>query len=112
MKGITLEELKNQEIENFLNKCAEKICEKGIKLIRRDKNMNSIHSMGLSILVVEEIICELTIEDYCKGPEEDKDRQGEEVWIFLKKVEEYRIYIKLKLDEDDCVVISFHEAEY
>lgn len=50
-----------------------------------------------------------------RGPEDDIDMPGEDVWIFGAKVHGIEHYIKLKinrLDQDDCLVcISFHKSE-
>ncbi|MGL5056653.1 MAG: type II toxin-antitoxin system MqsR family toxin [Fusobacteriaceae bacterium] len=114
MQNDVLKELLEKNIQEFLDRCSHKVLNGKLKLIPRQKNMDSIYSMGLSILNIEEIIAELTIENYYKGPTPDHKDKEEEVWEFLVDFEEYPIYIKLRLDEkDDLVVcISFHEAEY
>lgn len=109
---MTLEELKVEALKFFLEECKKRVEARKMKLIPRKKNMDSIYKMGLTILLVEEIILELEIEDYLKGPEDDYNGSDEKIWMFLKKVEEYKVYIKIKLDANDCVVISFHEAEF
>ncbi|MGL4254078.1 MAG: type II toxin-antitoxin system MqsR family toxin [Fusobacteriaceae bacterium] len=114
MQNDVLKELLRNEIQEFLDRCSHKVLSGKLKLIPREKNMESIYSMGLSILNVEEIIAELSVEDYYRGPTPDHKDGEEEVWEFLTDFEGYSIYIKLRLDEkDDLVVcISFHEAEY
>ncbi len=118
MRGISLNELKNKTIENFINKCKKIIEEnpENLKLIPRDKNIDSLYSMGLTPIDVEEIICNLTIDDYYRGPSPDHAEPEDDIWEFLVKYEEFVIYIKLKLKETEnnelVICISFHEAEY
>ncbi|MCH5465054.1 type II toxin-antitoxin system MqsR family toxin [Levilactobacillus tujiorum] len=59
------------------------------------------------------ILMKLTPDDYVKGPELDRDRPGEYLWVFYKNDEtEKRLYIKLKLMDGHAKVISFHETIY
>ncbi len=58
----------------------------------------------------------LTYKDYHKGPEGDRDSSQGEVWIFGKKINSEKIYIKLKLQNKAGLsfvkIISFHPAIY
>ncbi|NLR09039.1 MULTISPECIES: type II toxin-antitoxin system MqsR family toxin [Lactobacillaceae] len=59
------------------------------------------------------VLMKLTPGDYVKGPERDRDRPGEYLWVFYKNGEtEKRLYIKLKLMNGHAKVISFHETIY
>lgn len=111
MKNLSLEEFR---LRNFLDRCREIIENKpeNLKLIPRKKNMDSLYSMGLTPLDIEEIVCDLTPENYFRGPSPDHNFPNEEVWEFKVLYEEFRIYIKLKLKEEEFVIcISFHEDE-
>ena len=61
--------------------------------------------MGLTIFDVQDIICSLTVGDYYNYKYKD-----EYVWEFLKKYDEFMVYIKLKLNDDKTVCICFHEV--
>lgn len=105
-------ELLEPVIKNFLDECARRTNEGKLKLIPRDKNMTSIYEMGLSIFNVEEIISELQVDDYYRGPSSDHKFPNDDIWEFISHYETYKIYIKLKLDNDDFVIcLSFHETE-
>ena len=55
----------------------------------------------------------LTYENYHRGPEKDRDRKKNSVWIFGAEVDNEEIYIKLS-DDFNCDIakcISFHKAE-
>lgn len=99
-------------LEAFLKESKKRVKNNGLVLIPRKKNMDSIYKMGLTIPIIEEIICNLTIDDYYSGPEEDHLSPEDTIWVFLVEDIE-KIYIKLKLvDDDKTVCISFHEAEF
>ena len=57
----------------------------------------------------------LTVDDYCEGPEPDKDRPGE-VWLFGKRISGKEVYIKLKIaqvgKEPIAKCLSFHPAKH
>ncbi len=112
MQNESFFELLKPDIENFLNECAKRTIEGKLKLIPRDKNMTSIYEMGLSIFNVEEIISELQVDDYYRGPSSDHKFPNDDIWEFISHYEMYKIYIKLKLDNGDLAIcLSFHEAE-
>ena len=59
------------------------------------------------------ILMKLTPDDYVKGPELDRDRPDEYLWVFYKSGEtKKRLYIKLKLMNGRAKVISFHATIY
>ena len=81
MKNLSLEEFR---LRNFLDRCREIIENnpENLKLIPRKKNMDSLYSMGLTPLDIEEIVCNLTPENYFRGPSPDHNFPNEEVWEF------------------------------
>lgn len=107
---------KETSIADFLREFKQIVTQKrGLDLIPRQENNNTIIELGFTKRNVEEIILGLSVTDYCKGPSADRDRLGN-VWIFGRKIENKEIYIKLKIA---CVgkvkiakCISFHEANY
>ncbi|MEJ4089538.1 hypothetical protein [Galbibacter orientalis] len=62
----------------------------------------------------EEIILNLEIEDYSKGPLEEAQQGGTEMWIFGEIIKGQQIYIKLTISQitDQAICISFHKAEF
>lgn len=87
----------------------------GVDLVPRKNTRPTLLKLGLTTRNVEEILLSLSVADYCKGPEEDRDRPGE-VWFFGKEIEGYEVYIKLKVANVSgraiAKCISFHFAEY
>lgn len=84
--------------------------------IKTDKNLQALADLNITAVQRKEIILQLTPEDYIRGPEEDKDRGGENIWIFAKHVQGREIYIKLKFFEAGgnfyAKCLSFHPAEW
>lgn len=107
---------KREEIEKFLKEF--KNCWDGRVLDERQdqKNDETLAILGITPKHREEEIKALKWEDYCSGPETDRDRPSEHVWIFGKKIKKYEIYIKIKIVNKPnkrkygkC--LSFHVAE-
>ena len=68
-----------------------------------------------NIDVINEI-CSLSLEHYYQTLFDDKGRGTQPLFIFIKKIQNKQVYIKIKLKENDegekVVCISFHFAEY
>jgi len=77
--------------------------------------MEALADLGLTKNNLKEKILALSVEDYCGGPEPDRDRAGD-VWIFGKQIFGREIYIKLKIawvgKEKIAKCLSFHPASY
>ena len=71
--------------------------------------------LGISKVIAFRELLALSVEDYCAGPEPDKDRPGY-IWEFGKNIEGKEVYIKLKIAEIGgkkyAKCISFHQARY
>lgn len=85
----------------------------------REKNLQSLADLGLSINDMKAILRRLSVENYSAGPKPDDTDETREVWIFGYAVEGKEIYIKLRLAPAPgkrhvlaAVVWSFHQAEF
>jgi hypothetical protein len=98
-------------INKFLGYFKKCVTEKGLLLIQRQKNIETITKLGLTLLDIRKEILKLDYKDYISGPKEDRDFPGE-VWEFGKLIEYEDVYIKLKLKTGDKpVCLSFHRFE-
>lgn len=62
---------------------------------------------------IKQVLFSLTPDDCLKGPEEDRDRSGEYLWVFRKDGALIpNLYIKLKILDNHAKVISFHQSLY
>ena len=72
-----------------------------------------LYEHGLTIEDAEEVINNLTIDDYHEGPLDhyNKNMNKHNLWIFKKVAFEIPLYIKLfAFNKNKCIaVISFHE---
>jgi hypothetical protein len=67
----------------------------------------------LSVKSIKIILMELTPEQYVKGPDEDRNRPGEYLWVFHRPDgEKPYFYIKLKMDHSYAKVLSFHRTRF
>lgn len=83
--------------------------------VPRQAFIEALTLLGITRRICHDELLSLSVEDYCQGPEDDRDRPGE-VWVFGKRFEGKDIYIKLKLakvgKETIAKCLSFHLAEF
>jgi len=66
-------------------------------------------------LIRKEIILNLEVENYYRGPNKDRDRAQFEVWEFgvnLNKVDEIYIKLSTRRKKSKSICLSFHRAEF
>lgn len=89
--------------------------ESGVYIVPRQETKQTLRKLGLTKKNLEEILLSLSVTDYHKGPEPDRDRPGQ-LWVFGKEVDGHEVYIKLKVFEVKgsklAKCISFHIANY
>jgi len=100
------------EVNDFLLKFKAIVSAQEMVFSFRQENMNALATLRMNFEHAEGVILGLTHENYCKGPEEDHDGSSGEIWIFGATLEHATIYIKLKLDREYALCISFHPAEF
>jgi len=108
-----------QGVTNFLQDCKSAIRAGLYHFVPREKSNQGLIDLGLTDC--EEAVSwllGLTPEDYSCGPEEDRDRPGEDIWVFGTEISGQEVYIKLKLLEDPrtgvgcrAKILGFHPAE-
>jgi hypothetical protein len=110
-----LNEEKNRQIRDFLREFKRIAAKNGIYVIPRDKNQQALAELGLTRKNRFDIIMTLSVADYCRGPEPDRNKAGC-IWEFGRIVEGRSVYIKLKIAGTDggdiALCISFHAAEF
>ncbi len=106
---------KRTTIAQFLKQFKQIARIRGVDVIPRRKNKLDLIALGITERIREKIILSLTPDDFCKGPEPDKDRPGD-LWFFGKTENGNEIYIKLKIADVNGTYIakclSFHRAEH
>jgi len=89
--------------------------ERGLDIVDRKENLDSLIKLGLTKKNCEYEILSLSVSDYCAGPKPDKNRPGV-IWEFGKKISGHDVYMKLKIAEVGSIriakCISFHAAQY
>lgn len=106
---------KRTTVTQFLKQFKQIARVRGIDVIPRRINKINLISLGITERIRETIILSLIPEDFCKGPEPDRDRPGD-LWFFGKTENGDEIYIKLKIADangtDIAKCLSFHQAEH
>ena len=90
---------------------------KSYDLVPTEKNRSYRRKFGLTIYDIEDFLISILEEDLYSGPEKDRDRPDEEVFIFLKEIlPGIQFYVKIKKDSrvtyDRIKILSCHEALY
>ncbi len=105
------------EVQAFLDQF--RICvEFGSKVEFRPtpKNIQGLIWLNMTVEQAIRRVCSLTYRDYVVGPENDRDEDNGEVWVFGCFEGACEVYIKLRLDPKKPfsrpVVRSFHPAEH
>ena len=111
-----MDQIKRAFVAMFLKEFKKIATEgRGIDFIPRDKNRDALLKLGLTKKNAKQEILSLSVNDYCSGPEPDKDRGGE-IWEFGKTLEGKEVYIKLKIaqagKEQIAKCISFHPPNF
>lgn len=87
----------------------------GIDIVPRRETRPTLLELGLTKANLEEIVLGLSVADYCKGPDADRDRPGE-IWVFGRKIKEREVYIKIKVAQVEgkhiAKCLSFHFAQH
>lgn len=83
------------------------------KIVFAKSARSDLIMLGITIIDAKEIIYNLNYGDYDKGPEYNLDPKFKGfIWIFVKKISRKEIYIKLSIDENNIVCISFHKSRW
>lgn len=100
------------EIEQFLNDFKIKLNVFDVVFINREKNFKTLIELEITTVNRAEILKELKVEDYYKGPTVDYDN-GPPLWEFGKKLKQKDVYIKITMGQPNrpVICISFHIAE-
>lgn len=110
-----MDQEKEAEVSRFLNEFKEVAKNSGVYFVPRQEFINVLTSLGITRAICRDELLSLSVKDYCRGPEDDRDRPGQ-VWIFGRRFEGTELYIKLKLakagNETIAKCLSFHPAEF
>jgi hypothetical protein len=100
-----------EEVRDFIEKFTSVVRAKGMVYVNRSINLREMSFSGYFGYQIEEIVTALSPGDYVEGPLGDRDKSAGEIWVFVKKVDQIDMYIKLKLDKE-AKCISFHTCKY
>ena len=72
-------------VTQIINLLHKSIADKSYDLVPTEKNRSSRRKFGLTIYDIEDFLISISEEDLYSGPEKDRDRLDEEVFIFFKR---------------------------
>lgn len=101
----------HDEIAAFLFEFKQAIIADHWSIVQRRVAYAQISEMPVSSIKI--VLLSLTPAEYASGPDADRDRSGEYLWVFHRPDgERPYFYIKLKMDHGSAKVISFHRTIY
>lgn len=104
-----------QQVKAFLQRLKSKATVfQIIYLDKRPKNAETLGKLDITPNARDQIIQDLTVQDYYRGPRPEDFYGGDsEMWEFGKNVNEEEVYIKVTLGQSGkpVICISFHIAE-
>ena len=102
------------EAEEFLREARELIEQGLVFFVPREANRLWMRELDMVTDQVWAVLKRLTANNYCAGPEEDRDREATFLWKFGCTLEKQETYIKLKIEESSdgkfLKCLSFHLA--
>jgi len=101
------------DVEKFLSDFKQKMKVFEVIVLRsRAKNLQTFAELDLSDFTVRKQLEELTVENYYRGPTENRD-DGPDLWEFGKIVKNREVYIKIHMGKVNkpVICISFHFPE-
>ena len=103
------------DVKRFL-KSWKKAAAYFIDFVPRNKNIEGLQKLGLNVQLARKILKGLAVEDYVSGPELDRDKGTNDIWVFGVSENNQEVYIKIKLfsfqGQERAKCISFHPAEH
>ena len=99
-----------EEVEKVLIDFKSLINQGKWTFVKRKINLQGLAELGLTVPQAKAEILSLSFRHYDRGPEADRDREGDFIWEFIKRIGSQKVYIKLKLDQRGCVCLSFHRS--
>jgi hypothetical protein len=100
------------EVESFLNTFKAKLEVFDVIFMNRDKNLRALIDLEITRVSRRELLKELKLEDYFRGPTKDVDN-GPDLWEFGRSLKQKEVYIKITIGmmNKPVICISFHLAE-
>ena len=85
-----------------------------VYLDRREKNMKTLAELCITAKYRDNIVKQLSVKDFYKGPEPNRLNDLGDMWVFGKTINSKEVYIKVTLGRTNsqAVCISFHIAEH
>ena len=85
----------------------KKLSQSDFTFAEREKSLDTMARLGITIPQAKEEILGLTPQDYYRGPIPDTGPKGGEYWEFGKTICGEQVFIKLKADTEHNVAICF-----
>lgn len=108
----------NSDVRSEVKKCLADVRNRNfdIVIVNRNEYRETLNSLNLTPGIAKEVIDNLNVENYYRGPFESDDGGEGDIWEFGVNIDGNEIYIKIFiLSKHKSILIkciSFHIAEY
>lgn len=107
-----MQDIKLKMLKRYITGIKKDVSKGNFEFVPRMKNKKFLMDNGLLVADAIDIILDISINDYYKGPESDNDGHDGQIWVFKYDFEGKMIYIKFNYNPPDKTsCISFHEDE-
>lgn len=100
-----------QLVETFLANSNNLIAQNRVVIVPRQVNLDFIERYGLRIGTIYRMVATLTFAEYVKGPDPDRNHEGEWIWVFIRREGQRGLYFKLQIRLEMLFIISIHESK-
>lgn len=81
----------------------------GVEFVPR--TYEGITNLGLDIELAKDELFTLTYHNYDRGPTKDRNGDNTDIWEFGKLIDDELVYIKIKIQNRKCKVLSFKKSD-
>lgn len=108
-----------QEVDRFLGELGSALTLNYVFWIPRVETSQNLIDLGINQKIAQELLAELTHENYSSGPVPDITNSARSIWVFGLSLDGHEVYVKLALQADanrrtvvNAIVWSFHIASH
>ncbi len=115
--NMVVKKTSDSDIALFLSQMKRLLSAGKYDFVPRRKCLQSMAQCGLTLVDAKNVIAELEIGDYYKGPKQDFDtsRPGD-IWEFKKSIYGKKFYMKIKIVQEGnnfiLKCLAFHEDDF
>lgn len=106
-----------EQVDEYLSVVRSLVDSGAVVIVPRDKNTEGMAQLGLTQAAALGMLRSMSSSNFCSGPEQDRDRPGQDCWLFGLNAGSSDAYVKLVVEQlpqgrQRLKVLSFHPAQF